>query len=391
MANLMDYLDWRGDLTFSQAPFNEIDNLIFSELAYADFRGIVPGVGEKGGVELQTAVERFFAGRREKKLETSVLLPEKIPAMLEKLSASARFGKLLLSCCEEHLDEVRREQFAAIAVELPGRTVYLAFRGTDDTLVGWKEDFDMALLDAVPSQTRAAEYVVRAARRYKGWKLYLGGHSKGGNLAVYSAVNCGKAIQNRILAVYNNDGPGFRETLTSREEHRRIADRIHTILPKSSVVGLLMEHEEEFTVVDSTQVGILQHDGFSWCALGPEFVRMDDMTGIEINDKALKEWVSGLNQEQRERFSDALFEVLSASGAATLAELRAQGPKSAAVVLKAMAALDKETWAALNFAVGVLFKSGAQSLLEDWKREGRRLFKEWTEWRESRGEQAEKP
>ena len=118
----------------------------------------------------------------------------------------------------------------------------------------------------------------------------------------------------------------------SREEHRWVADRILTILPKSSVVGLLMEHEEDFIVVDSTQVGVLQHDGFSWCVRGPEFVRMDDLTGVETNDKALKEWVNSLDQEQREKFSDALFTVLSASGAATLAEMRSQGTKSAAAM-----------------------------------------------------------
>ena len=161
-----------------------------------------------------------------------------------------------------------------------------------------------------------------------------------------------------------------RGNTAEREEHRRIADRIFTILPKSSVVGLLMEHEESFTVVDSTQVGILQHDGFSWCVLGPRFVRMDDLTGIETNDRSIREWVDSLDQPQRQQFTDALFEVLSASGATTLAELREQGVKSAAAMLKAMAGLDKETRKALDCAVGVLFiKSGAQSLLDDWKRE----------------------
>lgn len=387
MANLMDYLDWRGDLTFLQAPFNEVDNLILAELAFVDLNGIVPGIGEGEGVALRDAAARYFADGRDKVLESSVLVPALIPDMLEKMCTSARFGDLILSCREEHLDEAHAEQFAAVTVELPGRTAYISFRGTDDTLVGWKEDFDMALLDTVPSQLRAADYVRRAAARHKGWKLYLGGHSKGGNLAVYSAVNCGKAVQNRLVAVYNNDGPGFRKTLTSRDEHRRVADRILTILPKSSVVGLLMEHEEDFIVVDSTQVGVLQHDGFSWNVRGPQFVRMDDLTGVETNDKALKEWVNSLDQGQREKFSDALFTVLSASGAATLAEMRSQGAKSAAAMLKATVGLDKETRAALNYAIGVLFiKSGAQSLLDDWKRESGRRRKKREERKESRGE-----
>lgn len=373
MANLMDYIDWRGDLTFGQAPFNEVDNLILAELSYIDLRGIIPGVVGQEGLPLRDAAARYFTAGRDKTLEGSVLVPEQIPAMLEKMSGSARFGGLRLNCCEEHFDTEKAEQFAAVTVELPDKTAYLSFRGTDDTLVGWKEDFNMTFLETVPSQTRAVEYVKRVAGQYRGWKLRLGGHSKGGNLAVYSAVNCGKAIQNRLLAVYNNDGPGFRENLLRREEHRRVADRILTILPKSSVVGLLLEHEEDFIVVDSTQVGVLQHDGFSWCVQGPQFVRMEDLSGVEINDQTLKEWVNGLDLEQRETFFDALFGVLSASGASTLAEMRAQGAKSAVAMLKAMVELDKETRAALNYAIGVLFiKSSAQSLLDDWKRESKR-------------------
>lgn len=376
MANLMDYLDWRGDLTFLQAPFNEVDNLILAELSFADFSGIVPPPGQGAGIPLQDAAAQYFDSGRDKELAGSVLVPEQIPAMMEKLRRSTRFGSLVLRCYEERLDEVRAEQFAAVTVELPDKTAYLSFRGTDDTIVGWKEDFNMALMDTVPSQTRAVDYVKRVAGQYRGWKFRFGGHSKGGNLAVYSAVHCGKAIQNRLLAVYNNDGPGFRQTLLSRQEHQRIADRILTFLPKSSVVGLLMEHEEDFTVVDSTQVGVMQHDGFSWCVLGPEFVRMDDLSGVEMNDKALRDWVNSMDAAQREKFAQGLFDVLSASGAATLAEMRAQGMKSAAAMLKAMAGLDRETLSALNYAVQVLFiKSSAQSLMDDWRRESARRRK----------------
>lgn len=374
MANIMDYLDWRGDLTFVQSPFNEVDNLILAELSFVDLHAIIPAPGGGGGMPLRAAAEAYFVSGRDKILEGSVLVPAEIPAMLKKMQSTARYGELLLNCYEEHLDEERTEQFAAMAVELPDHSLYLSFRGTDDTLVGWKENFNMALQDEVPAQRRAVDYVRRVAGRYRGRKLRFGGHSKGGNLAVYSAVNCGKSIQNRLLAVYNNDGPGFQKSLTTREEHRRIADRIFTILPKSSVVGLLMEHEEDFAVVDSTQKGVLQHDGFSWGVLGPAFVRVDDLSGVQMNDRNLSEWVNSLNMEQRERFSEALFKVLEASGATTLAEMRGQGIKSAAAMLRAMAELDKETRAALNYAVSVLFiKSGTQSFVEEWKQEAKKL------------------
>ena len=350
---------------FQDQAFHSVDSLILSCVVYMHFPRANPALCDWDGVPLpalfhaedfDTIFEHVYDAPASKELLTALV-------------ASPRFREIRVKGYVQQSDRSEEKQFAAMTFDLPDGSSYIAFRGTDATIVGWKEDFNMAFQYPVPSQAEAADYLSEAARHCRG-KLYVGGHSKGGNLAVYSAVNCGAAIQDRILAVYNNDGPGFRKTLLSREEHRRIAARIFTILPKSSVVGLLMEHEESFTVVDSTQVGILQHDGFSWCVLGPRFVRMDDLTGIETNDRSIREWVDSLDQPQRPQFTDALFEVLSASGATTLAELREQGVKSAAAMLKAMAGLDKETRKALDCAVDVLFiKSGAQSLLDDWKRE----------------------
>lgn len=366
MANLMDYLDWRGDLTLDQSPFNEVDNLILAELSFVDFQGIVPGPGEGESVPLREAAESFFARFPEgEPIDMGVLVPDAIPDMLRKMAASPRFKDMGLNCFVDHLDVDRGEQFAALAVETGDGLVYLSFRGTDDTLAGWKEDFELACVSEVPAQKKAVDYVQDVAKQYPRRRLRLGGHSKGGNLSVYAAVFCPAPVQRRIEAVWSNDGPGFHEDILDLPEHRRIAERIFSIVPKSSVVGMLLEHEEDYAVVDSDQLGFMQHDGFSWQVMGDHFVTLRQVTRqARLSDMALREWVHGMPVERRERFVSALFDVLSASGAVTLKDLKADSFKAAGAMVKAMKDLDKETREGLLDFVGLLFKSNLLMTLE---------------------------
>lgn len=366
MANLLDYLEWRGDLPLTRDPFNEVDNLILAELSFVNFQGIVPGPGEGESVPLRTAAEAFFAHVPEgKPIDMGVLVPAAIPEMLRKMASSRRFGDMELNCFTDHLDMDRGEQFAALTVETGDGAVYLSFRGTDDTLAGWKEDFELACMPEVPAQKKALDYVRSVARQYPRRRLRLGGHSKGGNLAVYAGVFAPERIQKHITDIWSNDGPGFHEDLLILPEHERVADRIHSIVPKSSVVGMLLEHEEDYTVVDSDQLGFLQHDGFSWQVRGPGFVTLRQVTRqAHLSDQALREWVQGMTGEQRERFVTALFDVLTASGAATLTDLKAERLKAAGAMVKAMKDLDRETREGLWDFLGLLFRSNFRMVLE---------------------------
>lgn len=360
MASILDYLDWRGDITFAERPFNEVDNLLLAELSYLDFGGIVPA-DFAAAVPLSDAVAAFT--KRTPHADMGVLVPDKIPGLAQKMAASARFRDVLLSGYVCKLDEQTETQFAALCAALPDGTVYAAFRGTDDTIVGWKEDFNMGFLPIVPSQREAADYLRAAATAFPSQKLRAGGHSKGGNLAVYAAVWCGESVQDQLLAVYNNDGPGFHTSLLDRPEHQRIANRIQTILPESSVVGMLLEHEESYQVVRSNQVGLMQHDGFSWQVLGTQFVHLSGLTeGGRIVDSALRNFVRGLDQEQRIRFVDALFEVLTCTNAATLTDLKDGGFRTAYSMLKTVRSLDPDTRQALSGTLGLLVRSGAKSV-----------------------------
>ena len=380
MANLLDYLDWRGDLTLDQAPFNEVDNLILAELSFVDFKDIVPGPDEGESVVLREAAEAFFAKFPQgEKIDMGVLVPGAIPEMLRKMADSRRFGDMKLNCFVDHLDVGKGEQFAALAIETGDKGMYLSFRGTDDTLAGWKEDFELACMPEVPAQKKAVAYTWAVTKQFPRKKLRLGGHSKGGNLAVYAGVFCPENVQKRIIAVWSNDGPGFHNDLLDLPEHRRIAERIFSIVPKSSVVGMLLEHEEDYTVVDSDQLGFMQHDGFSWQVVGDHFITLRQVTQqAHFSDQELRKWVHGLTVEQRETFVNAMFDVLSASGAVTLTDLKDDSFKAVGAMVKAMKDLDKETRDGLWEFLAILFKSNLRMVLEgiqeetEKKRSGRR-------------------
>lgn len=380
MANLLDYLDWRGDLTLAQSPFNEVDNLILAELSFVDFKDIVPAPGEGESVDLRRAADAFFARfPAGEKIDMGVLVPSAIPDMLRKMAMSNRFRDMKLNCFVDWLDVGKGEQFAALAIETGDGSVYLSFRGTDDTLAGWKEDFELACMPEVPAQKKAVEYVKHAARQFPRQKLRLGGHSKGGNLAVYAGVFCPAAVQRRIIDVWSNDGPGFHDDILDLPEHQRVEDRIHSIVPKSSIVGMLLEHEETYTVVDSDQRGFLQHDGFSWQVMGPHFITLRQVTHqAHLSDQALRGLVHAMPVEEREKFVTALFDVLSASGAVTLTDLKADSFKAAGAMVKAMKDMNKETRDGLLNFVGLLFKSNLRMTLEGIQEETEKKLPRWS-------------
>ena len=373
MANLMDYLDWRGDLTLAVSPFNEVDALILAELSFVDFEGIVPPPEVGRGVKLNEAAEAFFARHGGRDVDMGVLVPDGISQMLRKLMASPRFCGMTLNGYEALLDDEVEEQFSALTIDLGNGSIYISFRGTDDTIVGWKEDLNMSFLEEIPSQKQAVDYVARIARQYPEKTLRIGGHSKGGNLAVYSAAKSSGDIQERIVAVHNNDGPGFVWDISKTPGHKRIAGRIHTVLPQASVVGMLMEHEKRYQVVYSTYEGLYQHDGFSWQVKGTQFVHLDDFSREgKLVDEALSSWADSLNSQQREALAEALYSVFTATGAKTLSELNEEKLKSASAMLKTYKNLDRESRRMVSEMFKIFFRLGTKNFVLDTQEEGGR-------------------
>lgn len=352
MANMLDYLQWRGDLGLDVKPMNDIDALLFARLAYMPWDNIVP--------------ERFDASAPLGEAALAVLAADRagsvVPALekedvqlLTLTTESARLRDLGLTGFVNVFDPLRQEQFAAVTALLPDGGALIAFRGTDGTLVGWKEDFNMAFSATVPAQEEAVRYVREAAQSARG-ALVLCGHSKGGNLAVYAGAFCPEEIQARIVAVRNFDGPGFgRETIES-PGFARILPRARTYLPESSVVGMLLEHEEDFTIVDSRSLGIFQHNTFLWEIVRDGFVTVESRTNSSfLIDRTLKEWVKAMSPADRERLINGLYGALSATKGATVRDV--MGGRHTISALRAIGDMDEETRKLMFSALRILKSS----------------------------------
>lgn len=363
MANIFDYLDWRGDLTFKQAPFNPVDNLILSRLSYLPFEDIVPGPGSKKSIVLSDAAEKFHAlAQNPESVQALKVHMKEDPHFLSVLAASARFGNLRLTHYVNNIDISEEKQFSALCIFDKTFPPYISFRGTDWTIVGWKEDFNMSFLSAIPSQLDAVAYLENIAQMFKK-DLRVGGHSKGGNLAVYASAFCKKHVQERIIEVYNNDGPGFSDEIINAPSFQFIGNRIHTFIPQTSVIGMLFEHEEQYTVIESIQKGLMQHDLFSWQVVYNDFVRLDKVdNSSRFIDKTMKEWLSSLNPEQRKELVNHLYNIITSTNAHSVQELTSQWLKSAAAMIKTISDADETTKKNLSEIFSILVQAAKNNI-----------------------------
>ena len=336
MANVFDYIEWRGDLTFKQSQFNEIDNLILSRVSYFPFDSLME---YDETITIKEAYNRF---KRLDLNKIKILLKEDLD-LFPALAQSNRYGNLYLKRFINKRDLQEVKQFSAITIILPDSTAYISYRGTDNTIVGWKEDINMSFMESVPAQIDAKEYLNEIAGEITG-KLRVGGHSKGGNLAVYASAFCDENIKKRIIEVYNNDGPGFFEEILKTANYQEILPKVHTYIPQSSIFGRMLNHEEKYTIVKSTQVGVYQHDLYSWQVLGKNFITMEDVTNeSEFIDKTLKNWLQEVDSEQREKFWTALFEILASTKAETLSQIKENWLSNSKIILSTYKNLDDET------------------------------------------------
>ena len=310
MSDMLEYIKWRGDIPFYQVPPTPADSLIFSALVYVDFAGLV-GPDPSHPVPLDVVAEAFFAlPDHESRIRVKSDLP-----LLKAMAEAPRFRSARLTFYRDIFIPEEETQFAAMAALLDDGSAFLSFRGTDDTLVGWKEDFNMSFQDYVPAQLEAKKYTEEFAAALP-VPMHLGGHSKGGNLAVFAAATVGPEIQKRIVSVYNNDGPGFTEYLLENPGYHAIVPRVHTYIPESSIIGILLEHEEPYTVIKSKQISIMQHELYSWNILGGSFIHLQEQTtGTMFLDQTIKKWIASMPREQRSRFVDSVFDLLYAGGA----------------------------------------------------------------------------
>ena len=329
MGNLFEYISWRGDLSVNTVPVTPVDALIFSALSYLDLQGIVPK-DMQNPIPLHVAADAFLSlvDAQDRVRVKSDL------SLLRAVADAPRFRNIRLACYRSKLIPEEETQFAALGFLLDDGTLFLAFRGTDYSLVGWKEDFNMSFQDSVPAQREAAAYVAELAENYP-VLLRLGGHSKGGNLAVYAAAKANSHTQKRILDIYNLDGPGFTEAMMNDAGYLAIVPKIQTYIPESSIIGMLLEQRDSYSVIKSRQLGLLQHELYSWEIRAGDFEHTQEISrGTRFADRAITNWIRDMTPEERGAFVDATYQLLSAGGASSVGELL--HPKNIRAFFKAL-------------------------------------------------------
>ena len=351
MPNIQDYVLWRGDLTIRQVPLCDVDALLLSYLSYMRYDGVVGDSFEGEGVRLADAAQELLDRNERDKTPLAYNVKED-RKLLAALMQSARFADMRLVGYVNRVDDKVEEQFSGVTFLIEDGSSFVAFRGTDDAMVGWKEDFNMSFETQVPAQRDAAAYVEKAAAALKR-PMRVGGHSKGGNLAAYAGMFVSDETREWIRTVYNFDGPGFNEATISSPDFGKVDMRIRTFVPQSSMVGILMWHREPFTIVRSDGVGVFQHDAYTWQIMGGSFLTLSERTGhSHFADDTIKHWLEELTPEMRRQAIDGIYSVLCASEGKNVSELfEARNVMS---VLKAAGAMDEKTKNAVSEAFRLL-------------------------------------
>lgn len=358
MNNIITYLETEF-ATFEEKPFNAVDSLVLSQFCMAQMEGIVApmrDMGVLGGVGsfLQAVLApreevRFYDALRAEKFPQMFtgLKPHKIKELVVALAASPRFRDMQLREYAVVFNEGEATQFAALSFVYKNQFAYIGFRGTDSSFTGWREDFDMAYMDQVPSQAQAVKYVETVAPRLPK-RLYIGGHSKGGNLAAYGGLKACERVRARIKRIFNHDGPGFRPGVLTERERALARALVDKTVPQESIVGTLLEHEGDYRVVKSTAKGVEQHDPFTWEIEGTELVPMVELTpSARFVDEVLDAWLLRYNQQEIHAIVDALFGFLQSSDARDLSDFFAGGSKTWAYLRAVAANADEATRKAL--------------------------------------------
>lgn len=358
MPNIFDYIKWRGDLSLQKDEFNEIDNLILARFSYFPFDEIIQ---ENEVVTIKELSKRF----EEKDINSMHILWDDDVNLFPAMGASKRFGEMQVTKYVNKINAEQEKQFSAITIIMPDETIYVSYRGTDNTVVGWKEDLNMTFKSHIPSQIDAVKYLNEIAKEYPN-KLRVGGHSKGGNLAVYAAIFADEEVKNRIINVYNNDGPGFIDEIIETKEYKQMIEKVNTYIPQDSIFGRLLNHEEKYTVVKSTQRGVMQHDLYSWQVLGKQFTYLKEVTnGSKFIDKSIKGWLEQIDLNKREQVIDIVFQIINTTNVETVSEIKRHWFANAKILLNSYKLVDQESKQMILETLSALFKIAKDNFIEE--------------------------
>ena len=373
MQNIIDYVKEWGKYSFAEKPFNEVDSLALCQMMYFNYEEFVPGLEERN---VPVGIQSIYVHPDRDRILDDYWYRENNKELFASVAQSRRFGNLKMNYYVNIINEETQTQFSAMTYILEDKNAYIAYRGTDATIIGWKEDLNLAFSKPLHSQQLAVEYMDRVAG-YIGGSFYTGGHSKGGNLAVYAAMNCTPETREGLIRVFNNDGPGFRPEIRELGHYEEIADRVIKFIPRSSLVGTILEDQDDYEIVESRGVGMLQHNAYSWKIENGAFLRAKNMTnGKLLRDAALNEWILSLSDSEIHAFVDTLYDVVAASEASNVFEFGADWKKCTQNILEAAKGLDETTRKAISKIFHSLFEISRELATAELQEKGRELQKE---------------
>ncbi len=345
--------------TFDVLPFGPVDSLVLSQLAYMHLGDIVPSVEfDNPPVRVADLYKAEFFDA----ILDDVRDAKSNRKLLNALCCSPRYRDIKINYFIDNIDPVAEKQFCAMTFVLPDGTLYIAYRGTDSTIVGWKEDFNMFFRSVIPGHNSAVHYIQTVAGRMGG-KIYVGGHSKGGNLAVFGASFAGREVQDRIIRIFNHDGPGLSAEIQAMEGFTDLNHITDTTVPQASLFGLMFS-SDDYMVVKSDRMGIMQHDPFSWEIRGDDFIYAD---GLKSNANKLVftiyDLMKTLSPEDRELFIDTVFKVISSPGVTSFTEWPLMAIKEFDTLIDTMKSIDEETSEKLKSVLAEFVRTLGKNIL----------------------------
>ena len=343
MKNMLDYIKEFGHVSFEERAFSEIDALVLTELEYLPLENVVPS-DENGEnfVTVKEIAEYMQEHKQELFDENPMMITEERHEVSQVIADEPRFQSLKFFGVVSEWDKDTTKQFAAVTVEVEPSVRLVVFRGTDETLIGWKEDFLMTYSPLVAAQTDAKEYLAKQASLWGG-DLMISGHSKGGNLAIYAAATQEEDVQLRIVDIFCFDSPGLYRSVLETKGYQNIVPLAMRYIPQDSLVGLMLESEVPYVIVKSNATGAMQHSAMTWEIEDGQFIKMEKLTkNSQLNDQTFKKWTESVSDEELELFWNVFFELLFSVGIDTVNDLYGQFMHYVQEFLKAAGDMDEE-------------------------------------------------
>lgn len=345
MANVMDYIKKYGDISFCDMPFGEADNVALCGMYYMPFDKVVSDSFEDEPVDYKTASDEIFELRGRKHTPVGLVLLKNISEQMVLMSKYKRFQEMKVVAAVRVYEKAPAVQFEAATFLLPDGKIVVLFKGTDDTLTGWKEDFDILTKKGIPSNRLSIEYLEKAAKNFDG-NIIVCGHSKGGFIAQYAALYSSKEVRDRIEVVYNDDGPGFWDySYLESETYAEMLPKYRHFVPQSSFIGMMLAHDNDYEIIKSNQIlGPLQHDLNSWQFSGKKLVRAEELTDMgKMNDGVLRDLIGGLDDESEKVLDTVLDKVLSGVNQNGLLDVKKNFVPALKGGVEAWRSLDRDT------------------------------------------------